>query len=96
MTGLLSDAVTATRRRHEMPSNLPLKLAVGRIRALGKDVFGECPSNTQKHGVSRNTGSGLAMPYPWPNNPVELTAHRVRFFGYFLHFLLWAAAHREP
>ncbi len=42
-----------------------------------------------------NMGSGLAMPYPWPNNPVELTAHSVRFFGYFLHFLLWAAAHRE-
>ncbi len=29
------------------------------------------------------------MPYPWPNNPVELTAHSVRFFGYFLHFLLY-------
>ncbi len=60
-------------------------------KANAADVEGSAANLRQ----NMNMGSGLAMPYPWPNNPVELTAHSVRFFGYFLHFLLWAAAHRE-
>ena len=65
----------------EMMSRLQLKKQLLKVQLMANR--GSC------------RGSGLAMPYPWPNNPVELTAHSVRFFGYLLHFLLWAAAHRE-
>jgi len=66
------------------------------VRQRAKDVFLNMLVITEEAKiVGSNVGSGLAIPYPWPNNPVELTAHSVRFFGYFLHFLLWAAAHRE-
>jgi hypothetical protein len=43
----------------------------------------------------RKVGAGLAISRPWPNNPVELTAHSEGFWGYCWLFLLWAAAHRQ-
>ena len=73
-------------------SNPPLHATLASFAPLGGITLGVNRGHLMKR---TNMGSGLAMTYPWPNNPVELTAHSVRFFGYFLHFLLWAAAHRE-
>ena len=39
-------------------------------------------------------GQVLQCHIPGLTTQVELTAHRVRVFGYFLHFLLWVAAHQ--
>jgi len=63
-------------------------------RSGGKDFnyfWGKVEDSTSSESGME---SRLAMPHPWPNMPVELTAHSVGVFVNFQLCFLWAATHQ--